>query len=104
MWVILLFFIVLSIFLIQSIPFAHLNFGGMLASLLCIVLAVDSIGGFIDCPSDMPSAAIAVKVNDDAMMKSLEKGSYVFVEFNSPLNSKDYGLFNYNNGELPCLK
>ena len=61
------------------------------------VLAVDSIGGFIDCPSDMPSAAIAVKVNDDSMMKSLEKGSYVFVEFNSPLNSKDFGLFNYNN-------
>jgi len=39
----LMFFIVLSIFLIQSIPFAHLNFGGVIAAMVCIVLAVDSI-------------------------------------------------------------
>lgn len=44
----MLFFIMLSIFLIQSIPFAHLNFGGMLASLLCIVLAVDSIMAILE--------------------------------------------------------
>lgn len=60
------------------------------------ILAVDSIDSFIDCPSDMPSAAIAVKMPDDSMNKSFEKGSYIFIEFNSPLNSKDYGLFNYN--------
>ena len=60
------------------------------------ILAVDSISNFIDCPSDMPSAAIALKVSDDSMNKTFEKDSYVFVEFNSPLNSKDYGLFNYN--------
>lgn len=60
------------------------------------ILAVDSINSFIDCPSDMPSAAIALKVPDDTMNKTFEKGSYVFIEFNSPLNSKDYGLFNYN--------
>ncbi len=60
------------------------------------ILAVDSIDNFIDCPSNMPSAAIAVKVTDDSMLKTFEKGTYAFVEFNTPLNSKDYGLFSYN--------
>ena len=44
----MLFFIVISIFLIQSIPFAHLNFGGMLAAMLCIILAVDSIMSILE--------------------------------------------------------
>lgn len=60
------------------------------------ILAVNSIDSFIDCPADMPSAAIALKMPDDSMNKSFEKGSYIFIEFNSPLNSKDFGLFNYN--------
>lgn len=60
------------------------------------VLAVDNINGFIDCPSDMPSAALAIKVPDDAINKYFPKDSYVFVEFNSPLNSKDYGIFSLN--------
>ena len=63
------------------------------------LLAVDSIGGFIDCPSDIPSASIALRINDESMSPTFEKGSYVFVEFNSPLNTKDYGLFSYN-GEV----
>ncbi|MFR5683773.1 MAG: helix-turn-helix domain-containing protein [Clostridia bacterium] len=61
------------------------------------VLAVDNIGGFINCPSNLPSSAIAIKVNDDSMEPSFSKDSYIFVEFNSPLNSKDIGLFSYNN-------
>ena len=44
----ILFFIVLSIFLIQSIPFAHLNLGGMIAFMLAIVLAVDSIMAILE--------------------------------------------------------
>ena len=60
------------------------------------ILAVNSIDSFIDCPADMPSAAIALKMPDDSMNKSFEKDSYIFIEFNSPLNSKDYGLFSYN--------
>lgn len=60
------------------------------------LLAVDSIGGFIDCPPDVPSSAIALKVKDDSMAPTLTKNSYVFVEFNSPLSSKDIGLFSYN--------
>ena len=60
------------------------------------LLAVDSVSGFIDCPSDVPSPAIALKMNDDSMAPTFEKDSYVYVEFNTPLNSKDYGLFSLN--------
>ena len=60
------------------------------------LLAVDSINGFIDCPSNVPSSAIALKITDDSMEPSFKKDSYVFVEFNTPLNSKDYGLFSVN--------
>ena len=30
------------------------------------------------------------------MCDTYKKGSYVFVEFNSPLNHRDYGLFSFN--------
>ena len=60
------------------------------------LLAVDSINGFIDCPSNVPSSAIALKITDDSMEPTFKKDSYVFVEFNTPLNSKDYGLFSVN--------
>ncbi len=60
------------------------------------IIAVDKISDFIDCPSNVPSSAIALKISDDSMEKTFNKNSYVFVEFNTPLNSKDYGLFNYN--------
>lgn len=60
------------------------------------LLAVDSIGGFIDCPATVPSSAIALKVQDSSMEPTFVKGEYIFVEFNTPLNSKDYGLFSVN--------
>ena len=60
------------------------------------VLAVDNINGLIDCPAEAPSSSIALRVNDDAMKNSLEKNSYVFVEFNAPLNHKDIGVFCLN--------
>lgn len=61
------------------------------------VLAVDSMSSFIDCPSSLPSASLAVKILDDSMENLLEKGDYAFVEFNTPLNNKDIGLFSVNN-------
>lgn len=67
------------------------------------LLAVDSISGFIDCPSNVPSSAIALKVNDDSMQPKFPKDSYVFIEFNSPLNTKDYGIFSVN-GEVVIRK
>jgi len=60
------------------------------------ILAIDNIGGFIDCPPNIPSATVAVKVQDDSMLPTFEKDSYVFVELNTPLNSKEYGIFSYN--------
>ena len=60
------------------------------------IIAVDKISNFIDCPSNVPSSAIALKVPDNAMENTFAKNSYVFVEFNSPLSNKDYGLFSYN--------
>jgi SOS-response transcriptional repressor LexA len=60
------------------------------------LLAVDSVSGFIDCPSNVPSSAIALRVNDDSMEPIFEKDSYVFVEFNTPLNTKEYGIFSVN--------
>ena len=60
------------------------------------VLAVDSINGLIDCPAEAPSSSIALKINDKAMEPTLEEDSYVFVEFNSPIDNKDVGVFCLN--------
>lgn len=64
------------------------------------ILAVDSVNSFIDCPSNMPSAALAIKMPDNSMEPTFPKDNYVFVEFNSPLNTKEYGIFNYNDSIL----
>ncbi len=64
------------------------------------LLAVDSVSGFIDCPATLPSSSIALKVNDDSMEPTFLKDSYVFVEFNTPLNHKDYGLVSLNGDVL----
>ena len=60
------------------------------------VLAVSSLDSFIKCPLDLPSASLALKVSDKSMAPRLEEGSYVFIEFNSPLENKDIGVFEYN--------
>lgn len=60
------------------------------------ILAIDNIGGFIDCPSDIPSAAVAVKMPDNTMEPTFKEGEYLFLELNTPLNSKEYGIFSYN--------
>ena len=61
------------------------------------ILAVDKIDNFIDCPAKIPSAAIAIKVPDNSMEPTFEKNRYVFVEFISPLNPKEFGIFKLNN-------
>lgn len=60
------------------------------------VLAIDSYSNFIECPSNIPNASIAIKVLDDCMEPTLKKDSYCFIELNVPLNNKDIGLFKYN--------
>ena len=61
------------------------------------VLAVSNLHDFINCPSDMPSASLAVKMNDNSMEPKLKKGAYAFIEFNSLLENKAVGLFSINN-------
>ena len=59
------------------------------------ILAVNSLEDLIPCPNQFGTATIAVKIEDEAMEPTLLKGSYAFVEFNSPLDSRDIGLFYY---------
>ena len=56
---------------------------------------VDNISGFTTCPKEYNSATVALRVNDDSMYPRFVAGSYVYVEFNAPLNNKDFGLFEY---------
>lgn len=58
---------------------------------------LDNFSGFAKCSPEMSNASICLKVNDDSMSPRFEKDSYIFVEFNTPLNNKDFGLFEYNN-------
>ena len=60
------------------------------------VLAVSSLDSFIECPVDLGSASLAFKEEDKSMEPRLEKGVYAFVEFNTPLENKDIGVFEYN--------
>ncbi len=61
------------------------------------VPVVDKITDFIPCPSNVPSASFALKLNDNSMEPTLKKGSYLFVELNPVLNSKEIGVFALNN-------
>lgn len=61
------------------------------------VMVVNNIDGLIPCPSDIKTASFAIKMTDDLMEPALPKDSYVFVELNSPVYNKDFGLFCYNN-------
>ena len=58
--------------------------------------AFENFEGLVDCPTSIPTASIALKVPDDAMEPILPKGSCAFLEFNTPLDTKDIGLFIYN--------
>ena len=64
------------------------------------ILAVNKIDALIQCPENMRSASLAIRVPDDSMEPILTTGSYAFVELNTPLDSKDIGLFNYKNEYL----
>ena len=67
------------------------------------VLAVDNINTFMDCPPTMPSASLAIKINDSYLEPKYSKGDYVFVEFNSPLSNGDIAVVSLN-GEVLIRK
>ncbi len=60
----------------------------------------DTLGSLIDCPANMPGASIAVKITDAAMEPKLKQDSYVYIEFNTPLDNRDIGLFCYQDKML----
>ena len=60
------------------------------------LLAVNSLHSFIDCPSNMPSASLAIKISDFSMEPKLKKGDFAFIEFNSLLENKEVGIFDVN--------
>jgi len=67
------------------------------------VLAVDNVNNFINCPSSIPSASLAIKMPDNSMEPKYKKAEYIFIEFNSLLNNKDIGIFSFN-GEILIRK
>ena len=58
---------------------------------------------FIVPPPELTNAAIAIKVTDTSMEPKFPKDSYVFMEYNAPLDNKDYAVFYYN-GEVLIRK
>lgn len=60
------------------------------------VLAIDSIHSFMECPANLPSTALAIKIPDTAMEPRLPKDIYAFIELNSPLENRDIGIFEYD--------
>lgn len=57
--------------------------------------ALNTVDDLIICPPKFGNASIALKINDKSMEPTLLKGAYAYVEFNTPLNNKDIGLFYY---------
>lgn len=56
----------------------------------------DDIPRFISYPKEMYSSMFAFKITSDDMCPKFNVGDYAFVELNSPLDHKDFGLFNIN--------
>ena len=54
--------------------------------------AFDKMTDFIECPADVSTASFAFKMPDSSMEPKIKKGSYIFVELNTPLNSRDIGI------------
>ena len=62
-----------------------------------VIPMFDNLTGFAKCPKDCSNASICIKVEDDSMSPKFDKDQYVFIELNTPLNNKDFGLFEYDN-------
>ena len=60
------------------------------------ILAINNIDGLISCPPDALNANFAILINDTSMEPTLKKGEYAYIDLNTPMDSKDIGLFEYN--------
>ena len=55
-----------------------------------------SLLGFTKCDFDTSNADFAIFINDESMSPKFALGSFVLVEQNAPLSTRDYGVFMYN--------
>ena len=55
----------------------------------------DNLAGFASVPKEYSSASFCIKIKDDSMSPKFKQNDYVFIELNTPLNNKDFGLFEY---------
>ncbi len=69
--------------------FNHINYNK--------IIYIDSSYSLIDCPENMYTASIAIKIHDDSMEPTLRINSQAFIELGTPLENKDLGLFLYDN-------
>ncbi len=60
------------------------------------IVAVNSLDDLIKCSAEYGSASFALKVSDESMEPRFIRGSYAFVEQNSPISSREFGLFYYH--------
>lgn len=60
----------------------------------------DNLAGFARVPNEYSSASICLRVEDDSMSPKFKQNDYVFIELNTPLNNKDFGLFEYKGDYL----
>ena len=56
----------------------------------------DNLSGYANVPKEYSSSSICLKVKDNSMSPKFKQDDYVFIELNTPLNNKDFGLFEYN--------
>ena len=55
----------------------------------------DTLTGFATVPQEYASSSLCLKVKDNTMAPKFNQNDYVFIELNTPLNNKDFGLFEY---------
>lgn len=54
-----------------------------------------NIAGFAKCPIEYNTASCVIRVANNDMAPKYKEGSFVYIEFNSPLANKDIGIFEY---------
>lgn len=77
---------------------------GVQNHIICNSIPVfNNLVGYKECPEEYLSASFIVKANDPSMAPKFNPNDYVYIDYNAPLNSKDYGLFLYE-GQLLLRK
>ena len=60
------------------------------------LIPVVDIQDYVPAPKNTDKNVMAVVVKDNSMEEKISKGSKIFIEFYTPVNNKDVGLFSVN--------